>query len=224
MKNDQFKMTILQDPSIELCQKLSQMQKKVWGLGDHDVLPPWKLYITPRIGGIIIAAFQNNEPIAQAVFTHAQDPNRTQPYLYLDLIGVLQEYQSQGLGEKILWHAMEITKQRNYSSIQWTYDPLEGANANLYIRKLGAKAAKYYPDYYGELTGEKHRGTATDRFFAVLNVEAKPVQQTDADVTIALDHYDAFESMLAQNPIIISIEIPTDFQQIVKSDPEKAQQ
>lgn len=217
-----YRIKIIANPSLDLCDVLSKMQKAVWGMEDYERMPPWKIFITPKLGGLLIVAYDNKVPIAHALFTHAHQNLLHDPYLYMDMIGVLKEYQGFQFGEKIILKSKEILSNTTYTSIQWTYDPLEGANANLYIRKLGAVVTNYYPNYYGQLSGKRHQGTPTDRFWVKLSDDSEPKHYERFDLVIERKNYSMYESKISKNPPIIGIEIPVDFQSIVRDDPIEA--
>lgn len=221
--NEEYKIKIIESPSIEFCNKLSEQQKIVWGIADIEIIPPWKIFITPKIGGLLIAAFDHKNPVAHAIFTHAHENLKTKPYLYLDLIGVLPEYQNHKIAEKIILKALEFAKSNGYTSIQWTYDPLEGANANVYIRKLGAIVTKFLPGYYGELTGKRQRGLKTDRFLVKLETKIQPKEHKKIDITITQQEYNQYEALIMQNPNSVAIEFPADLNTILSENAERAQ-
>lgn len=219
-----IEIKIVAEPTMALCSELSEMQKAVWEMSDLDTIPPWRLFIAPKVGSHLIVAFEGEKPVAHGVFTHAVEKGKAQPYLYLDLVGVLAAYRNQKLGERIIEKSRELARNNGYASIQWTYDPLESANANLYIRKLGAQAVAYYPDYYGELSGKRHQGSASDRFLAVMGLQAKPYQHTPAQLVIELDSYEKYDAVMKATPQSLAIEVPLDMPLIVKSDPERGQE
>jgi predicted GNAT superfamily acetyltransferase len=50
--------------------------------------------------------------------------------------------------------------------IEWTYDPLQAANAHLNFVKLGVVVEEYLENVYGESGSPLHQGNPTDRFVA----------------------------------------------------------
>ena len=217
-----YRIEICSTPSMELCTVLSEQQKIVWGMSDRDRMPPWKLFITPKLGGLLIVAFDQETPVAHAIFTHAHERHTSPPYLYLDMMGVLPEHQNNHIGEHIILASKQIAQDHGYTSIQWTYDPLEGANANVYIRKLGATVSTFYPDYYGELTGTRQHGTKTDRFLAILKPDAQPKVHQCVDAAITQELYDQYEVLMTTHPKTVAIEIPVDLHAMLAEDAEKA--
>ena len=191
-------------------------------MSDLERLPPWQLFITPKIGGLIIVAFDGEAPVAHAVYIHAHDHLNAEPYLYLEMIGVLPDYQGQQIGERIILKSKEFAKSNGYTSVQWTYDPLEGANANLYIRKLGATIIKFYPNFYGQLTGNRHRGSVTDRFLAKLEPDSQPRIHEKMELKLTQQTYRQYENLIGDNPKTIGIEISKDFRWFLSNNPKEA--
>lgn len=209
--------------TMSICNELVEIQRSAWGMSDLDIIPPWKLFITPQIGNHIIVAYDQDKAVAFGLFSLAQgSTNPSLRWLYLDMIGVSHKYQSHNLGFQIMKRAQGLVKNCGYTHIAWTYDPLEGANANLYIKKLGAIATKYYEDYYGPLTGTRHKGTATDRFWTMLplNVSLHVVQP---QCVVTEQQFDSFENILEKPNTSIGIEVPKNFVEIRDSEPDRAQ-
>ncbi|MDO8834889.1 MAG: hypothetical protein Q7V01_04805, partial [Vicinamibacterales bacterium] len=48
--------------------------------------------------------------------------------------------------------------------MEWTFDPLQAANAHLNFRRLGVVAEEYHLDVYGASPSSLHQGNPTDRF------------------------------------------------------------
>lgn len=188
-----------------------------------DILPPWKLFVTPQIGGILVIAYDGDMPVAFGSLTRAIEKGLKTPYLYLDMLGVLPKYQGHKLGEEILKKTQAYAKKEELSNIKWTYDPLEGANGNLYIRKLGATVSQYYEDYYGRLSG-KHAGSATDRFWTELKNDASSSDEyANAEVVVTQQTYKDYDEVIKNLPNTIAVEIPNDFNAIKVSNPKKAE-
>lgn len=206
---------------IKLCGVLSDLMSEIWGLASRDVLPPWKLLVTPRIGGELVVSYIDNDPIGFAVCSLG-DRARSR-YLYLDAIGVVERYQSFGVGEKMIRCLADVAFDRGLGSIEWTYDPLEGANANLYVRKLGAVGTRFYRDYYGDLSGKRHRGSPTDRLWVQLSV---PIQTPQEKIILPLATFSASEPIahvvVESLPSTVGISIPKLFADLRQQDPRRA--
>ena len=209
----------LEKSDYNICQQIFENQQLIWNMPASEAMPVWKLLTIASTGGLLIGAFEKKQNVAHALLTPARDPLSNEAFLYLDMIGVLPEFRSNKLGERMLRLAQEKALQLGYKTIQWTFDPLESANANLYIRKLGAHAIRFYPDYYGPVEASNN-AVATDRFWmrwqlykqkqlrAMLERIIKPDDKIDAD------YYSSDR---------LAIEIPRDFQTLIKDDVLRAE-
>ncbi|MBY6293914.1 GNAT family N-acetyltransferase [Nanohaloarchaea archaeon H01] len=83
---------------------------------------------------------------------------------YLHMLGVDQEVQKSGIGEKL----MENQKQQaDGEYIKWTFDPFEPVSSKLYVGKLGAQPSQFIPDKYSDDPDE----TPSHRFMAKWDIE-----------------------------------------------------
>ena len=104
--------------------------------------------------------------------------------------------------------------------IFWTFDPLESANAHLYLRKLGGIITRYLIDYYGDVNSGMHKGLSTDRAIVEWNINDRHVK--DKITNYSLDNNsDQFSHDSACKEYV---EIPLNIQALKKSRPEKAMQ
>jgi len=127
------------------------------------------------------------------------------PFLYLDMVGVMPKWRGASIGERLLHSCWTAAVDRGIPSIEWTYDPLEGANANLYIRKLGAIGVRFYPNYYGDLSGDRHAVGPTDRLWVTM--ASAPTLRVVAHPEYVLT---AGESVVAGMPDCVGLVIPRD--------------
>ncbi len=63
--------------------------------------------------------------------------------------------------------------------IEWTYDPLQAANAHLNFVKLGVVVDEYLENVYGESGSPLHQGNPTDRFVAEWFIRERSVSGTE---------------------------------------------
>lgn len=216
-----YRIEIPNDVRMSLCERLVKLQKDIWQLSDRDVLPPWKLFITPKIGNILMIGFKSKKPVALAVFTMALDKASNEPYLYLDMIGVSPKHEGCGLAFNMLKRAKAIARKRNLKSIRWTYDPLMANNANLYIKKLGATVNKYYEDYYTNLSGI-NSGIPIDRLWAVLPTKSRRKTSKAPSITISINDYPKTSILIKPMTRSIAIEIPDNIVDIKRRSVKNA--
>ena len=127
-------------------------------------------------GGIILGAFKEKKMIGFLYSFPGFDGKQT--YLCSHMLGILPEYQTQGLGMRMKLKQAELAKEYGYTMITWTFDPLESKNAYLNINKLGAVGAIYSPDHYGDLQDGLNTGLPTDR----IKIEWHLSESDEADI------------------------------------------
>jgi predicted GNAT superfamily acetyltransferase len=181
------------------------VQRQAWGFEDIDIMPthllrtysdkddPWGTILGATVEGIIVG-------FALCLPTSISDT-----YL-LHMIGVLPEYQSQGIGYRLMKELIMILEKRGIKKVVWTCDPLESMNSYLYFRKMGAICRKYVEDYYLLHNSKALSGLPADRFKMELfiNREMK-------DIILGTNWSD-----------IIKIDIPGNFQEIKNASLEAA--
>jgi chorismate synthase len=83
--------------------------------------------------------------------------------------------------ELLKWKHAEIALARNVDLIRWTYDPLQGVNANLNINKLGGIVREYKVNHYGVRAGgsPQNYGMPSDRFVVDWHLTYKEAHRPD---------------------------------------------
>ena len=108
------------------------------GIPDIETIPD-HIFKAFAENGLLIGALENDEVVGYTILMDEMESDQ----LYLHAIGVKSEYAGEGIGEEIMKRIRkEVLENDQISSdtIEWTYDPLLGANAKLYIQKLGGKS------------------------------------------------------------------------------------
>jgi predicted GNAT superfamily acetyltransferase len=138
------------------------LQRAVWGVSDLENTGALQLIATIHAGGLLQIA---ETTAAEAVgFAYAFPGLRAGiPYLHSDMVAVLREYQSRGVGVRLKWAQRDEALARGITLISWTYDPLQARNATLNLRRLGATAPEFVRDFYGITSSTLHHGLPTDR-------------------------------------------------------------
>jgi predicted GNAT superfamily acetyltransferase len=172
--------------SLEDCRAVVAIQEAVWGR-DGETVPASVLMVSAKRGGILLGAstsvvggatedasvvggLQAAEPLVGFVWSMPgvrDDGKRTH---WSHMLGVLPEYREQRLGERLKWAQRERALQQGAEMIEWTFDPLQAANAHFNLHVLGGVGASYGIDIYGALAGPLHRGTPTDRLIVEWNI------------------------------------------------------
>jgi predicted GNAT superfamily acetyltransferase len=145
------------------CRAAVQVQEAVWGR-DGDTVPASLLSVSIKRGGILIGAFDGSD---LAGFVWSMPAVRDgQPTQWSHMLGVRPAERRSGLGATLKRAQRDRAIALGVELIEWTFDPLQAANAHLNIARLGAISSTYVLDAYGEMAGPLHRGTPTDRLIA----------------------------------------------------------
>jgi predicted GNAT superfamily acetyltransferase len=99
------------------------------------------------------------------------------PHLHSDMLAVLPEAQTRGVGVKLKWAQREAALARGVGLITWNHDPMQARYANLSLRRLGAAAPEFQPDFYGIASAALHHGQPTDRLIVRWELHAPRVRE-----------------------------------------------
>jgi len=165
---------------IRLCHDLDEMracvalQKEVWNFSDADLVPLRMFVVADKIGGQIIAAFDNGEVVGFGLSIPGYRDGRS--YLHSHMLAVRQNYRNAGLGRRIKLLQRDDALARGFELIEWTFDPLEIKNGYLNIERLGAIARRYNINQYGITSSPLQGGLPTDRLVAEWWLKSKRVE------------------------------------------------
>ena len=124
-------------------------------------------------GGLVLGAFlPSGEAVAMSFAFLGRIEGRL--CLYSQLTGVVPAYQSRGLGYQIKLFQRQVARAEGIEQIAWAFDPLQAGNAHFNLTRLGAQAARYVENMYGERTDRLNAGVPTDRLIAEWDLEAAP--------------------------------------------------
>jgi predicted GNAT superfamily acetyltransferase len=148
------------------------------------------------------------------------------------MAGVLPAYRNQGLGRELKLAQRERALAAGFDLIEWTFDPLQTANAHLNFARLGVVADEYAVNIYGESSSALHRGTPTDRLVVQWNIREPHVErriQAGNRLTARAAQAAAAPTVNASGGVDLAIdarrvwlEIPGGFTEMQREDPERA--
>jgi predicted GNAT superfamily acetyltransferase len=212
---------------------VEDLQKEVWDCNDREILPSLALIPLLEIGGMLLGAFAGVEMVGFVLGFPGFDSGR--PILHSDMLAVKAAYRSHGLGYKLKLRQREEALAKGIDRITWTFDPLQSRNAYLNFAKLGVKADRYKPNYYGESSSFLH-STGTDRLWVTWELETERVRQR---LELGPNHREPLR--LAGVPVLVrvdannapvctkywgtessAIEIPIGIDSLVETDPTLA--
>ena len=142
--------------------KCHEIQRATWGYTDLMVFPYTQLISSAHNGGVLLGAYYGPDLVG-LVYGYL-GMSGAKLYLFSQRMGVLPDYQSQGIGMKLKLAQRDQMLRKGIDLIVWTYDPLLGKNASLNIEKLGGIVRHYARDIYGAVNNPLQVGLSTDRF------------------------------------------------------------
>lgn len=166
-------VTIRACHAIEEFEQMVELEGKVWGFGERDVVPSQMYVLAAKIGGQVLGSFVGDEMVG---FVLAYPGIRESgPYLHSHMAAVLPELRNSGIGRELKLAQREDALARGIKLIEWTFDPLQTRNAYFNICRLGAIARRYLPNAYGFTTSPLHAGLPTDRLVAEWHLASERV-------------------------------------------------
>jgi predicted GNAT superfamily acetyltransferase len=181
-------MDIRKITTIEECRQVAALEKIVWGYADaEDVVPPPVLVVSIKRGGILLGAFDEQDRLQGFVYS-MPSIKAGRPAQWSHMLGVLPVARREGLGLRLKLAQRTAAIEMGLDLVEWTYDPLQAANAHLNFARLGVVAQEYEVNVYGDSSSPLHAGTPTDRFVAEWHVLAPHVaRRIDAAGTVVRD-------------------------------------
>jgi predicted GNAT superfamily acetyltransferase len=151
------------------------LQQRVWGSSELEVVPHHIFVVAQRTGGQVLGAFDQDRMVGFLLAFPAMHEGRS--YLHSHMTAVLPDHQGSGIGKKLKLAQREDALQRGFDLIEWTFDPLQLGNAKFNIVHLGAVVREYVPNVYGSTTSQLDSGLPTDRLVAEWWIRHPRVQE-----------------------------------------------
>lgn len=171
--------------TIEELQQVQKMEREIWSM---EPIPLHQTLTAIKNGGVILGAYDENTLVGY----NYGFPGFVDGHLYLcsHMMGILKPYQKKGLGKALKLMQKEIALKLGYSSIYWTFDPLESINANLNLTKLRGIGAVYIENCYGDLDDSLNQGLPSDRFQVHWNIQSDHVNNVEPQMKKDFDFLD----------------------------------
>jgi chorismate synthase len=204
------------------------LQERVWGAGFSEAVPVSLLQAASHVGGLAIGAFDRDHTLLGFVFglTGVQDGRVVH---WSHLLGVLDTARNLGLGRMLKEHQRSELARRGIAEMLWTFDPLIAKNAHLNLNVLGARVVTFTPNMYGATTTPLHNGLPTDRFVVACATSGAvpahhgPIVEAAVAPVLSREPWAGDEAVDPRfPPARIRLEIPTEFQQLMRSAAARA--
>lgn len=207
---------------------VEELQKRVWGVSDLEVVPALAMIPLREVGGVLIGAFAGQEMVGFVFGFPGHENGKL--ILHSDMLAVIPEYRSHSLGYHLKLAQRDRAMSNGIKTITWTFDPLQSLNAHLNFGKLGVISDRYCPDYYGKTSSFLH-GTGTDRLWVKWHVDSEHVKQrilygrktetastNDVPVNLVVDDDNTPVSVNQEGAQSMLIEIPGEINRVLKED------
>jgi len=165
---------------VEDYARVVALEQEIWGESYGDVVPVALLAVTIKRGGILIGAFDASDRLVGFVYSLVGLKD-DRPIQWSHMLGVVAGYRGSGLGRQLKLAQRRRALDQGLDLIEWTFDPLQAANAHLNLHRLGAVADEYFENVYGASSSPLHGRLPTDRLVASWHI-------ADPHVERRLDH------------------------------------
>lgn len=202
--------------SIEELDHCVLLQRDVFGLPDLEISPRRHLIVSKQAGGWTLGAFAEDRLVG---FVHHLTGvrNGNEVFGYSHMMAVDREYQNKGVGARLKWSQRARALEEGRDFIKWTWDPMQARNAHFNLNRLGVVVSTYGENFYGtdyvtSLTGQAPLpGIDSDRLFAGWHIRSDRV-----------DRLGKGESVPITSTPEARIRIPSEWTQLLKTDPHRA--
>ncbi len=162
---------------LAACDAAVAIQREVWG--DAVVVPSNMLLAAVHVGAFLgIASVE--ERIVGFVFSFYGE-RQWRFVHHSHMLAVLPAYRGTEIGRALKAAQRDYCLERGIELVTWTMDPLESRNARFNMAKLGAFAAEYHEDFYGEMPDKLNAGLPSDRLLVEWPIATDHVARRLAD-------------------------------------------
>ena len=194
-----------------------RLQREAFGLPDIELSPRRHLIVTRGAGGWTLGAFAGERLVGFVHHLAAIYGDRVGGYSHV--MAVAAEFQNRGLGARLKWAQRARTIAEGRDFIKWTFEPARARNAHFNLNRLGAVVRHYEPNFYGTdyatIDGEfgREHGIDSDRLFAEWDLNSPRVEAAARG-----------ESLTPAAAPAAAVEIPPDWNALVRADPARAKE
>lgn len=152
-----------------------ELQERIWGPGYGQVVPLSILSISVKRGGMLIGAFDAAVMIGFVYSLAGLKGGK--PMQWSHMLGIIPERRREGTGRALKLLQRERAIEMGIDLMEWTFDPLQIANAHFNFSGLGAIVEEYEENAYGFSSSPLHGGSPTDRLVAQWWLRSDRVQR-----------------------------------------------
>lgn len=224
--------------TLEDFRAVERLESEIWG--PIDLVPVPILAVTVQRGAVLVGAFGRDRLIGFVYSFPAIRPGEATPSHWSHMLGVHPDHRRSGLGRELKLAQRHRVLALGLDLIEWTFDPLQAANAHLNFVTLGAVVEEYEQNVYGESASPLHGGIATDRFICQWwirkphverRIRGSLIRAVSHEVTAApvVNRVKPVGDSLVPDGVDLDsreprvmVDIPLDFTAMLAGDPERA--
>lgn len=193
-----------------------RLQKEVFALPALEISPVRHLIVTKSAGGFTLGAFAARNKLVGFVLSVPAFGGAMERIFYSHMTAVKADFQNRHVGARLKWAQRERALSENVRFIKWTFSPVQARNAFFNLERLGVEIKSYAANFYGTDYSTLHTqneklGLDSDRLFAEWNLTGEKVA--------ALSNG---ENFIETDEIVKTIEIPNDWNALLKENPKRA--
>lgn len=217
---------------LAACDQAVEIQKSVWG--EAVTVPTNMLFASTHVGAFLALAYAGD---AAAGFVYSFYGVRQWRFVHHShMLAVLPPYRGTEMARDLKAAQRDYCLEQGLEVVTWTMDPLESRNARFNMAKLGAYAAEYLENHYGEMPDKLNAGLPSDRFMIEWPIStdhvARRLGDKDAIPSLADVEKDiptllasdgerpGAEGALGESHLLVGV--PWDFQSTKQRDPALA--
>jgi chorismate synthase len=153
---------------------VEEVQRAAWGLVEEPPVPSPLQRAIQDNGGLVLGAFVDIYLAGFSLGFLGWDGERL--FHYSHMTAVRPEYQNHRVGHRLKAFQRDEVLKQGLPLIRWTFDPLQSRNAQLNVRRLGARPDRYLIHYYGQMGSDLNRGLETDRVRVTWEITSSRVE------------------------------------------------
>ncbi|WP_046495772.1 hypothetical protein [Streptomyces odonnellii] len=158
--------------------------------------------------------------------------------LHSHIAGVSPRGLGRGIGFALKLHQRAWALLQDVSLVTWTFDPLVRRNAHFNLAKLGARPARYLPDFYGPMRDGINGSGDTDRLLVrweltrpavsaaslgePVTVDAAALRERGAVTALSVASDGGPQTGSSDGPVVL-VAVPPDIEALRRADPGRSQ-
>lgn len=213
-------------------QRAADVLGAVWSRQGTQIIDPAMLVAIAHAGNLVTVAMEGDRAVGAAA-GFCGPPGTA---FHSHIVGLLESATGRGLGRAIKLYQRAWCLEHGIATMAWTYDPLVARNASFNIRRLGARAVSYHPEFYGVMTDVINAGQRSDRMLVRWDLAADPpppgprapseaasASLDGAHVVVAdLDGAPSSVSMPPTSAAVATVAVPYDVESMRRTEPQRA--